>query len=329
MSTDTAANAAAPEQSAEESAETTDESSEQNQQASSDEAAPQTEGELKDALKEAAENGASKKELQSMVKEFSLKVNGKTVSKKIDLSNEAELIKELQMAAAGREAMQGKAEYEKALKQLVEQLKHDPLGVAEELGLDADEIAAMRLRSKIEQAKKSPEQVEREKLEQQIAEFKKKEAEREQALANAQQKQALEEAQRTIDDEIDKALDGYKSLPKASPMVYDLISKNMLWVMDNFEQFGYGSPDEVRVEDVLPTVEQQLKSSINKILEDVPEEFLDAYLGNKIIDKQRQKRVSNVKKVNNINNINKAANAKVEKKEERPKIKLSDWMRDV
>jgi len=283
---------------------------------------------LQDAVQEAVANGATKQEIQNLKKSFELKVNGKTFKKEFDLSNDAEMQKEFQMAAAGREAMQMKAEYEKALRTLVDQLKNDPLALAEELGLNADDIAATRLQRKIEEAKKSPEQQKQEKLEREIEEYRRREQEREAQLLEAQNHKILQEAQEQIDTEIDTALSGYKSLPSNSPMVYDLIAKNMVWVMDNFEQFGYAKPEDVRVEDVLPTVEQQLKGTVNKLLEDIPEEFLDAWIGSKTIDKQRKKRLAGAKNVSNINNIKKTTQEKEEKKEDSPKIKLSDWMRE-
>ena len=325
MSTDTAAQAAAPTEASADSSQQT-EQAEQTQQASGEEVSAE---QAADIVEQAKAEGASKEEIKSLKKMFSLKVNGKTINKEFDFSDEKAMQKELQMAAAGHEALQMKAEYEKALKTLVTKLRNDPLALAEELGLDADELAAIRLQKRLEEAKKSPEQVEKEKLEREISEYRRREEERTKQMQEAEQSRVLDTAQKQIDEEIDKALEGYKTLPSGSPMVFDMIAKNMIWVMDNYEQFGYASPDDVKVEDVLPTVEQQLKGTINKLLEEVPEEFLDAWIGQKTVDKQRNKRLASAKKVNNINNISKTVAPKVEKKEERPKIKISDWMRDI
>ena len=65
------------------------------------EAAP--EGQLQDVVETALANGASEKEVKSLIREYQLKVNGKTINKKIDLSDENGLRNELQLAAAARQ----------------------------------------------------------------------------------------------------------------------------------------------------------------------------------------------------------------------------------
>ena len=121
---------------------------------SSTESSPETTEELQDAVEEAIEEGATEQEVANMIREFELKVNGKTFSKKIDLSDEDALRKEFQVAAAGRQSMQELAEIKKLYTQEIERLKNDPFSVLEELGLDGDELAEMRLQQRIEEMKK-------------------------------------------------------------------------------------------------------------------------------------------------------------------------------
>ena len=285
---------------------------------------------VEEAVKEAVASGASKKEVQNLIKKFSLKVNGKTVEREFDLSDEKSLQKELQMAAAGREAMQAKAEYEKALTTLVDRLKTDPLGLAEELGLDADEMAAIRLQKRLEESKKSPEQVEAEKMRKEIEAYRKKEQEREIQLKEMEEKRTQEEAIRELDEEIETALNGYTTLPKGSPLVMDLIAKNLNWAMDNHEKFGYEKPEDVRVEHILPSVEADLKKHMNKFFEGVPLDLIQQYIGKQATENLRQQRVNAAKKVNNISNVQKtSASVKSEKKSDQPKVDLKDWMRSA
>jgi len=291
---------------------------------------PSTEGELKEAVQEAVANGASKKEVEKMISKFSLKVNGKTVEKEFDLSDKVAMQKELQMAAAGREAMQVKAEYEKALNTLVTRLKEDPLALAEELGLDADEMAAIRLQKKLDEAKKSPEQVEFEKMQKEIESYRKREQERELQLKDAESRKVQEEAIKELDEEIEQALNSYTSLPKGSPIVMDLIAKNLSWAMDNFDKFGFDKPEDVRVEHILPTVEKDLTKYMNKFFEDIPMDLYNKYLGNKASENMRQQRIKSAKKVNNISNVEKTiATQTAEKKTDQPKLSLKDFMRSA
>jgi len=291
---------------------------------------PSTEGELKEAVQEAVANGASKKEVEKMISKFSLKVNGKTIEKEFDLSDKVAMQKELQMAAAGREAMQVKAEYEKALNTLVTRLKEDPLALAEELGLDADEMAALRLQKKLDEAKKSPEQIEFEKMQKEIEAYRRKEQERDSQLKEAEARKIQEDAIKELDEEIEQALNAYTSLPKGSPIVMDLIAKNLNWAMDNFDKFGFDKPEDVRVEHILPSVEKDLTKYMNKFFEDIPMDLYNKYLGNKASENMRQQRIKSAKKVNNISNVEKTtATQTAEKKVDGPKISLKDFMRSA
>lgn len=291
---------------------------------------PSTEGELKEAVQEAVANGASKKEVQKLMEIFQLKVNGKTIEKEFDLSDKVAMQKELQMAAAGREAMQVKAEYEKALNTLVTRLKEDPLALAEELGLDADEMAAIRLQKKLDEAKKSPEQIEFEKMQKEIESYRKREQERELQLKDAESRKVQEEAIKELDEEIEQALNAYTSLPKGSPIVMDLIAKNLNWAMDNFDKFGFDKPEDVRVEHILPSVEKDLTKYMNKFFEDIPMDLYNKYLGNKASENMRQQRIKSAKKVNNISNVEKTtATQTAEKKVDGPKLSLKDFMRSA
>lgn len=280
------------------------------------------------AVEEAVANGASKKEVQNLKRMLSLKVNGKTIEKEFDFGDEKAMQKELQMAAAGREAMETKAEYEKALTTLVERLKTDPLALAEELGLDADEFAAIRLQKRLDEAKKSPEQIESEKMRKELEAYRKQIQDHEEQTRSLQERKIQEDAVRELDDEIDTALQAYTTLPKGSPLVMDLIAKNLNWAMDNFERFGYAKAEDVKVADVLPSVESDLKRHMNKFFEGVPLDLVQQYIGQKATENLRQQRITAAKKVNNVNNITKTnATQTAEKKKEAPKMNIKDFMR--
>jgi hypothetical protein len=128
-------------------------------------AAAESTQDLQDAVEGAIANGASDKEVKNLIKEFQLKVNGKTVNKTIDLSDENALRNELQLSAAARQAMQEASNLKKLYEQEVSRLRKNPWQVLEELGLNPDEMAELRIQQRIEEMKKSPEQLEREKIE--------------------------------------------------------------------------------------------------------------------------------------------------------------------
>lgn len=287
-------------------------------QVSEETAAPETQQELQEAVEEAIDKGATEQEVKDMIRAFDLKVNGKTVTKKIDLSDEEAIKKELQLAAAGRQSMQEAAELKKLYAQEIERLKSDPFSVLEELGLNPDELAELRIQKRIEELQKSPEQQAREQMERELAEARKKLAEEQERAQIAEMQRLQEQAQIQLDDEISEALDAHNSIPH-TPYTVKKIADMMLWAMDN----GW---DDVSVKDVLPSVERELQRDINTLMDQLPDKVLQSYLGKKNIDRLRQQRLADAKKVDNLSNVKKTA-TKQKTEPARKKIKLDDWMR--
>lgn len=273
---------------------------------------------LQDAVEEAIEEGATEEEVKELIKEFQLKVNGKTFNKSINLNDEEALKKELQMAAAGRQAMQEAAELKKLYSNEINRLKESPWEVFKELGLDPDELAEMRIQQRIEEMKKSPEQIEREQLQKELEDARKQlEAEQKRAQ-EAEMARLQEQAAASLDEEISNALTAHPEIPNSEYGVKK-IADVMLWAIDQ----GWS---DVTVEDVIPTVKAELKKDINRFMTELPEDFLESYIGQKNINRLREKRIKAAKTVENTANIKKTV-AKEEKPKDRPKMKIEDWMR--
>ena len=318
MSDEAIANEAIEEVAEESSEESLEEQAEESYSAS--EESPDTVEELEDAIEEAQEEGASAEEIASMIREFELKVNGKTINKKIDLSDEEAVKRELQKAYAGQQAMQKSAELEKIYAQEIERLKSDPFSVLEELGLDADELAELRIQQRIEEMKKSPEELAREQMQRELEEARQKLRDQEERAKEAEFAKMQEEAARALDDEISTALDAHTTLA-ASPYIVIKVADTMMWAMDN----GF---EDVTASDVLDTVEAEVKKEISSMMSQLPEEVMEAYLGQKNIDRLRQKRIKAVKETKNVSNLKKESAKPVEKKEEpRVKTNIDHWLR--
>jgi len=58
----------------------------------------------------------------------------------------------------------------------------------------------------------------------------------------------------------------------------------MLWAMEN------GYPD-VTVKDILPHVKKQINSEIRQLLETLPEEMVEQFIGSNVSDKLRKQRI--------------------------------------
>jgi hypothetical protein len=308
------------EQASEESIQPLDSASEE----SAEQPSSSVDSQLQEAVEDALANGASKQEVQNLIKEFQLKVNGKIVNKKIDLSDENNLKNELQLAAAARQSMQEAANLKKLYESEVSRLKQDPFSVLAELGLDPDQLAEMRIQQRIEEMKKSPEQVEREKIQAEL-QAAREEANKLKAERDAEQFEKLkEQAAAQIETEIEQALDSHKTLPKSRHIV-KRIADSMLWAINN----GF---DDVTAEDVMPLVEKEWRDEMSRLMDDSPEDILEQLIGQRNIERLRAKRLNAMSTSGSKTAASvKPTAASVQKQEEqkREKIKQREFFRSL
>jgi hypothetical protein len=276
--------------------------------------------ELEDQIAEAQANGASKKEIQKMIEKFELKVNGKNVVREIDLNDKEAIKRELQLALAGRQTMQEMAELKKLYNQEIDRLRQDPFAVLRELGIDPDELSYSHLEKKVQEAQKSPEEQERDRLQKELEELRGKARQEEERRIQSEQSRLQEQASKQLDDEIDDALDQYKHLPR-SPRVVKHIASVMMWALDN-------GMEDITVKDVLPTVEKELKKEISDIIDNLPEEFIEEFIGQRGMEKMRKKRVAQAaQQPKSVANIKPAAKAKSAESKPSVRKSLEDFLR--
>lgn len=279
-----------------------------------------TEAELQDEVEQAIEDGASEEEVQQMIREFTLKVNGKEYRRKIDLSNEDELQKELQMALAGRQAMQRSAELEKAYRNDIDRLKNDTASVLQELDIDPVEFAARVIENHLAQSAKSPEEIEQERIASEIQKMREENARLKKEAEDRLRQSEMSKIEKEIETDILDALEGDSELP-ANPEVIAMVADNMLWAMQN----GW---EDVTAKDVLPTVKAELQQKFRSIAGSLKSNAaLKALLGDDILNNLREERVQQAKnQVNTLNNIK--SQPIQQKQEEKPvkKISLRDFM---
>lgn len=274
-------------------------------------------------IQEAVESGElSPVEANKMLKKFQIKVDGKTMEREIDLSDEEAVRNELQLAAAAKRRMQESAELKKAYQREMERLKSDPWSVLQELGLDPEEMSTGYISKKIEEMKKSPEQLAQEKLQKELeearAEAKRLKEERETIEMQKLQEQAITQ----INDEIDKAISGHKKLPNTD-LVRKKIADSMLWAMNN------GFPD-ITADEVVPLVEKEMREELNKLYESLDDDALADYIGKKNVDRMRKKRLA-ASKVPGLGDVKPTSASVIPKEEPRSaqKIKAKDLFRQL
>lgn len=228
----------------------------------------------------------TKQQAQSMKKKLKLKVNGVEEEVEFDLSDEAALVRELQKSRAFDKTAKDHAGYKSQVDQMMKLLMEDPETVLERLGIDVDKLSEGRLTKKIDEMKKSPEQVKQEKLEKELEELRKEKKEIEEGKKRAEEDKLRNEAASQIENDIASALEVKGSfLPKKSPWVLSKVAQYMMMGM----KAGYTS---VSAKDVIPLVEKAYREELAELLDSSTEDQLEELVGKKNMDRYRKSKVS-------------------------------------
>lgn len=229
----------------------------------------------------------SKKKEEALKKKLKLKVKDKEFEEEIDWNDDARLTKAFQKEKAFDAASQELANMKKQFGGLIEALKGDKvLDVLRELGHDVDGLAEKHLTQLVEEAKKSPEQVQKEKMEAELKSLKEEKT----RLSKEKEEKELESIRNQyateIENDITKALDKAETiLPKRNPKIVRAIAQNMLFAMQN----GY---PQVKASDVIPLVEQEYRKDLKELFDILPEDTIEALVGKPNLDRLRKKRLA-------------------------------------
>lgn len=295
---------------------------EQGEESNEEQSLSTEESSLQEKVEEAIEEGASEEEIKELIKEYKIKVNGKEKVVKLDFNDEKEVVRKLQLAEAGQSAMQKAKQLEKAYQQGLQELVQNPWKVLKDLGLDPDQVLESRLQEKIAEMQKSPEEIEREKMQRELEEARSELKRQKEEAEEAKFSKLKEQESAKLESEIMEALEAHKTLPN-HPKTVTRIADAMLWAYEN----GY---NDVSVKDVIPAVEREIELELQSLFDQMPEELLEKFIGKKHIDRLRMKKVNQIK-TNSVNNIKPTSESlkKDEGKKEVSKVKMSDYFRTL
>lgn len=244
-----------------------------------------------------APTAAEQKAVNQMIKELKLKVNGKEVVEKIDLNDEAELVKRLQLAKAANEAFQKSAVNEKKLAQMdaemnqfLAKLKANPLEILKhpELGINLEQVAELILQQKIEEEMKSPEQIELEKAKKRLQELEDERKALEEAKQKAEMERLEQEASQYIQQEIISAIDG-GDLPN-SPYIVNKMAQLL--------NVAYTNGIDVDAKDIVPIVKNAYLKDMKEMMGKIPDELLEDLVTPDRVKAIRNKRIQAVRAKN-------------------------------
>lgn len=236
---------------------------------------------------------AASAEVKKRLKSLKLKIDGEEFDEELpfEIDDNPETVeymrKQLQLAKVAQKRMGSYSQLEKEVKQFVEALRKNPRKALSDpsIGIDVKKLAQEVIEEEIANSQKSPDQIEREKLEMRLKEleeekktqqeeFKKKELERLQEIEYQRYDQLMTEALEKSD------------LPK-SPYVVKKIADYMLLGLEN--------NIDVAPADVLPLVRDEVLNDIKEMFNVMPEEVIEKLIGRDKINSLRKKSLAKAK----------------------------------
>lgn len=266
-------------------------------------------------LEEAAK--LAKKEVEKLKRK--LKVGNKEIE-----VDEDELIKRAQMGYSAQEKWEEAAKMRKQLDNFLGLLQKDPATALEKMGFNVDELAEKRIQQRIEEMKKSPEQLELEKLRRERDEImaereKEREIQRQAEIQRYQDQYAVQ-----LEQEIAQAFEQVgNGLPK-SPYMLKRISDVLIWGMQNKK--------EITPSKALEIVQKEVKEELRQMYEATPDEMFEALVGKDRLNKYRRAKASSrkVTRVSDVKPTGQTEMAKAKVDAEPPKkIRDRDFFRNL
>jgi hypothetical protein len=297
---------------------------------------PETSSEVFESSAEGVESqetpqvsGASSSEAKAAAKEAArlrslrLKVDGREIEEDLpfEIPDDPEAVeymkRHLQMSRMGTKRAQEYAQLEKEIRQLITEGTKNPRQLLKELNIDERELARQIIEQEIENSQKSPEQLEKERIEQELRSLK-EEREREKVEFEKKEFERLQEqAYEKYDAQMTSALEK-SNLPK-EPYVVKKIADYMLVAL----QEGY----DVSADDVIPLVKQELEKDIQTLIGAMPDEALEQFLGKQRLANFRKKNLAKAKEAVAVSSAKavKDTGGKTSAKEPEKKMSFKDF----
>lgn len=230
------------------------------------------------------------------VKKFKLKVDGQEFDEEIDLSNEAELVKRLQLAKVAHKRMNEAAEYRKnyedaetLVANFLEQLKSDPLSILKngEFGIDTESLRDALVKEAEERAKKTPEQLELEKYRSKVESLEKERQEAEAEKQRLEVERLNTEAANELASAVEKAVEN-GDLPK---------SKYLTAKMMDLAHIAWKAGIDVPVMELIPVAKKMYLEDMKDMLGKLPDEMIESLVTGERIASIRKKKIAELKKM--------------------------------
>lgn len=234
-----------------------------------------------------------KEEAKKTLRKLKIKFNNKEYEEELpfEIPDDPEVVEfmknKLQMAKLAHQKAQEYAQLDREAREFIELLRTNPRAILEDprIGIDLKKLAAEIVQEEIENAKKTPEQLEKERLEKELQALK-EQYEREKLEAQKREFERLQAQEfERYDREIQTALD-YAQLPK-SPYVVKKIA-DYLYV-------GLQNGIDLSPKDVIPLVREEISEEIKDYINSLKEDEIEKIISKDLFDKYRKNQLAKAK----------------------------------
>ncbi len=269
----------------------------------------------------AKQKAEAEKKLEKVKRKYNLKVDGKDIEWE---GTEEDIQRELQLSQKARKDIQRAKEYEKEVSRLVDLLKNNPAAVLADpaIGIDVKKFAQDIINQELEDQMKSPEQLEKEKLEKELEEFRAKVKEDEDRRKQEDYARAVEKTEADIQEKFIAALDE-SNLPN-SPYLVKRMADVMMTALDNEKK--------ITPKQALNIVQREMKKDISEMFRASKEDILEELLGSDTVKRFNQYQLGKYKKSQSVPSTKsiKDVGASPSKVKEAPKPErkqtINDWL---
>lgn len=233
------------------------------------------------------ETPQEKKKAEAAAKKaYKLKVGGKDVE-----VDESELLKRAQMGYSADEKWQEAAKMRKQMDGFIQLLQRDPAKALEQMGYDVDKLAEERIQQRIAEMQKSPEQLEREKLQRELEEMKERDRLREEEYRTKETQRIQDQYAIELENDISSALDNNNyGFPK-TPYVVKRIADTMILAVQEGMRTNNTRLKNITAKDVLPIVEAEIRQELNDMYSSSPDEVFETLVGKDRLNKYRRAKI--------------------------------------
>lgn len=236
---------------------------------------------------------AIKEEIKAAKRKLKAKVNGQEREFDFDPNDEASIIEMYSKGAAADDRFQQASKKEKEMKarqdEIARMVQEDPEAFLREFGHNLDELSEKHLRRKIEEMEKSPEQRELDELRAKLEKEEKTRQKLEQERETERNEQIKEKYAVDLNQKITSGL-AATELPKTPYVV-----KRLADVLSAGLEHGV----DLSVEDAIQFINKQMRREMREMFEIMPEDKLEDFLGSKVNDTLRKRRLAKAKQVKN------------------------------